>query len=144
MISTWGQGRIVLLIGQGCVINCINWLIVKGHKPVSAVIVTVELVFERAQEIYGGAMLLCHRNIIKIVLLQLARNYSLNVIPPQHQVTWYFWYCAAPSHLLLVIFRLCTDVASGRLNTAGSFSLASREWLGVLYIKNELADLDSF
>lgn len=40
----------------------------------SAVIVTVELVFERAQEIYGGAMLLCHRNIIKIVLLQTRKK----------------------------------------------------------------------
>lgn len=74
MISTWGQGQIVLLIGQGCVINCISWLIVKGHKPAAAVIVTVELVFERAQEICGGALPLCHRNIIKILTLQLVRN----------------------------------------------------------------------
>lgn len=45
MIITMGKEQI-MLIGQGCIINGINWLIVKGHKPAIPVSVTVELIFE--------------------------------------------------------------------------------------------------
>lgn len=71
MISTWGQGQVALLMGLGCVINCINWLGIKGHE---AAAVVGAVVFVRAQEICGCAMLLCHPGIIKIPSLQLLRN----------------------------------------------------------------------
>lgn len=37
MISTWGQGQTSLLMGLGCIINCINWLGIKGHETAAVV-----------------------------------------------------------------------------------------------------------
>lgn len=37
MISTWGQGQTALLMGPGCIINCINWLDIKGHEATAVV-----------------------------------------------------------------------------------------------------------
>lgn len=117
MISTWGQGQIVLLIGQGCVTDCTGGLMVEGQTPAAAVFVTVGLTFVRVQEMCGGAVLLSHRNIVK-PLLGLS-SWS----PRPQQLTWYFWCCATPSHLLLFVSPLCMDVVSGKLHSTGSFSL---------------------